>query len=66
MKTKRPVLIKGPVDRTLTERERQVTQMIAEGLTNEGIGKALKIATKTVEAHRANIYRSCRSRIRHN
>lgn len=50
-------LARGPVDRLPTARERQVAQMIADGLSNEDIASKLKIATKTVEAHRANLYK---------
>lgn len=39
----------------LTERERQVLQLIAEGLNNKDIAKALKLSLKTVLAHRNNI-----------
>ena len=38
---------------TLTGRERQVVQLIAEGHTNKSIAKVLGISLKTVEAHRA-------------
>jgi len=40
---------------TLTPREREVLQLIAEGLSNQGIGDELVISVKTVEAHRAHI-----------
>ena len=36
---------------TLTERERTVLQLMAEGLTNTGIGKRLYLSERTVEAH---------------
>jgi two-component system, NarL family, response regulator NreC len=39
----------------LTVRERQVLQMIAEGMTNAAIAEKLVISTRTVEAHRANL-----------
>jgi len=39
---------------TLTPREREVIQMVAEGLTNRGIGENLGISHRTVEIHRAN------------
>ena len=39
----------------LTPREREVLQLVAEGLTNSGIAKALSITVKTVEKHRANL-----------
>ncbi|AGH50306.1 MULTISPECIES: response regulator [Sphingomonadales] len=39
---------------TLTQREREVVQLIAEGRTNKEIGHALHISVKTVETHRAS------------
>ncbi len=45
-----------PVD-VLTPREREVLQLIAEGLTSKAIGAKIGIALKTVETHRANIIR---------
>ncbi|NIM98745.1 MAG: response regulator [candidate division Zixibacteria bacterium] len=39
----------------LTDREREVLQLIAEGYTNREVAKALFISVKTVEAHRAHI-----------
>jgi two-component system, NarL family, response regulator NreC len=42
-------------DGQLTEREREVAKLIAEGLTNQEAGERLGISTKTVERHRANI-----------
>ncbi|MDA0365166.1 MAG: response regulator transcription factor [Chloroflexi bacterium] len=39
----------------LTNREREVLQLIAEGLSNQAIGEELVISVKTVEAHRAHI-----------
>ncbi|MGW4898686.1 LuxR C-terminal-related transcriptional regulator [Kitasatospora sp. NPDC004240] len=44
----------GPVD-SLTERERQVLALMAEGLTNPAIGERLQLSPKTVETHVANI-----------
>ena len=40
---------------TLSNREREVLQLIAEGFTNREVAKQLFIAVKTVEAHRAHI-----------
>lgn len=40
---------------TLTEREREVLQLAAEGHTNAAIGKRLFISPRTVEVHRANM-----------
>jgi DNA-binding NarL/FixJ family response regulator len=42
---------------TLTNRERSVVQLIAEGHTNKAIGRLLNISLKTVETHRAAIMR---------
>jgi DNA-binding NarL/FixJ family response regulator len=42
---------------TLTNRERSVAQLIAEGHTNRKIGTILGISVKTVETHRAAIMR---------
>lgn len=41
----------------LTDREREVLQLIAEGYTNREVAKSLYISVKTVEAHRAHIMR---------
>jgi DNA-binding NarL/FixJ family response regulator len=40
---------------TLTAREREVLQLIAEGRTNQKIADELVISVKTVEAHKAHI-----------
>jgi two-component system, NarL family, response regulator NreC len=40
---------------TLTPREREVFQLVAEGRTNNGIAQELNISEKTVEKHRANV-----------
>jgi len=42
---------------TLTERERLVLQMAAEGSSNPDIAKKLFISPRTVESHRANFMR---------
>jgi len=39
----------------LTPREREIVQLVAEGRSNKEIAVTLKISTKTVEAHRANM-----------
>jgi DNA-binding NarL/FixJ family response regulator len=40
---------------SLTERERQVLQLIAEGLSSKEIASKLGVSLKTVESHRANL-----------
>jgi two-component system response regulator NreC len=40
---------------TLTAREREVMQLVAEGHTNSQIAKLLNISLKTVKAHRSNL-----------
>ena len=40
---------------TLTQREREVLKLLAEGYTNKEIGDFLHISVKTVEKHRANL-----------
>jgi DNA-binding CsgD family transcriptional regulator len=40
----------------LTEREREVLQHVAQGLSNKQIGKSLVISNRTVQAHVANIF----------
>jgi DNA-binding NarL/FixJ family response regulator len=39
----------------LTNRERGVVQLIAEGQTNKGVAKLLDISLKTVETHRSHV-----------
>jgi two-component system response regulator NreC len=39
----------------LTQRERQVLQLIGEGMTNKEISRQLGMSVKTVESHRANV-----------
>ena len=41
---------------TLTEREREILQLLAEGLSNKGIASKLYLSVRTVEGHLANIY----------
>ena len=46
----------------LTPRQKQVVQLIWEGLTNREIAKRLRIQMSTVEAHRAMIMTRLRVR----
>ncbi len=47
----------GQVFRTLTPREREIVQMLAEGKSNKEIASRLSISVKTVETHRATVMR---------
>jgi DNA-binding NarL/FixJ family response regulator len=40
---------------TVTQREREVLKLLAEGNSNKKIGEYLNISVKTVEKHRANL-----------
>jgi DNA-binding NarL/FixJ family response regulator len=42
---------------TLSGREREIVQLLAEGNSNKDIARALKISVKTTETHRSNIMR---------
>lgn len=44
-----------PAFAALTNREREVLQLLAEGKTTRGIAEALCISVKTIETHRRNI-----------
>ncbi len=47
----------GPLD-TLTEREREVLSLVADGLPNKQIGRRLGISEKTVKAHLTSAFRT--------
>jgi DNA-binding NarL/FixJ family response regulator len=52
--------VSGPGTETrplLSQREREIVQLVAEGQSSKEIATALKITVKTVEAHRVNIMR---------
>jgi two-component system response regulator NreC len=49
---------------SLTPREREVLQLIAEGHTNQGIANELYISVKTVEAHKSHIMSKLHARNR--
>lgn len=40
---------------SLTSRERDVVRLIAEGMSNRGIGETLRISTHTVESYRGRL-----------
>ena len=40
---------------TLTDREREILKLVAEGFTNREIAQSLYISVKTVDTHKANI-----------
>ena len=42
---------------TLSAREREIVQLLAEGNSNKDIARALKISVNTAETHRSNIMR---------
>ncbi|MBI3804573.1 MAG: helix-turn-helix transcriptional regulator [Nitrospirae bacterium] len=47
-----PELIRA---RRISEREKEVLQLVAEGYKNREIAKKLQVKVKTIETHRANI-----------
>ena len=47
----------GSVHEILGAREREVLQLLAEGLTSSQIAQRLSVSTSTVETHRRNIMR---------
>jgi DNA-binding NarL/FixJ family response regulator len=47
----------GPLD-ALTEREREVLSLVAEGLPNKQIARRLEITEKTVKAHLTSVFRA--------
>lgn len=49
--TREPIELADP----LTEREREILQLVAEGQSNREIADLLTLSIKTVQAHRANI-----------
>jgi two-component system response regulator NreC len=52
----RAALAKGSVAMdALTQREREVLQLIAEGKTNKEVSRQLGMSVKTVESHRRNV-----------
>jgi DNA-binding NarL/FixJ family response regulator len=49
---------------TLTGREREIVQLVAEGHSSTAIARRLSISARTAEAHRANVMRKLRLRNR--
>lgn len=47
----------SPILAALTEREREIALLVAEGLTNQAIGDRLFISERTVKAHLGSIFR---------
>jgi DNA-binding NarL/FixJ family response regulator len=52
----------GATHTTVTAREREIIQSLAEGRSNKEAAALLRISVKTIEAHRANIMRKLRLR----
>ena len=53
----------GPVpadSSELSEREREVLQLVAAGMSNEKIAEQLFLSTRTVERHLSNVYAKLR------
>jgi DNA-binding NarL/FixJ family response regulator len=46
-----------PPHTALTPREREITQLLAEGKSNKEAASVLGVSVKTIEAHRANLMR---------
>jgi DNA-binding NarL/FixJ family response regulator len=47
--------MRGQASHTLSPREREVVQLLAEGKSNKEVAALLSISLKTVETHRANV-----------
>ena len=47
-------------DGRLTDREREIVQLLAEGRRNKQVAHALGISVETVETHRASIMKKLR------
>ena len=41
----------------LSPREKEIVKLISEGLSSREIADSLNVSPRTIEAHRANIYR---------
>ena len=55
-------LADGVAHESVTAREREIIQLLAEGRSNKEAASTLGISVKTIEAHRANIMRKLRLR----
>ncbi|MHA6492447.1 response regulator [Pseudomonas borbori] len=53
----RKLVKRNPQEDELTPRERQVLLMLAQGLNNKAMARALQISVRTVETHRLSIRR---------
>jgi DNA-binding NarL/FixJ family response regulator len=47
---------------TVTAREREIIQLVAEGQSNKGVAATLGVSVKTIESHRASIMKKLRLR----
>ncbi len=47
---------------SLTDRQKEILRLVAQGHTNREIGEQLDISTRTVEVHRFNLMRRLRVR----
>jgi DNA-binding NarL/FixJ family response regulator len=54
----------GPGLEALSRREEEILRLLAEGMTDRDIGRALTISTRTVETHVSNILRKLDARNR--
>lgn len=54
-RARRQASVEGPIDMSLTNREKDVLELIAQGDTNAQIAEALCISTNTVKIHVRNI-----------
>ena len=48
---------KSPPRQRLTEREREIMRLLAEGKSNKEVADVLRVSVRTAETHRANILR---------
>jgi DNA-binding NarL/FixJ family response regulator len=49
--------VPGTIRDRLTSREREIVQLLAEGMSSKEVASSLSISVKTAETHRANIMR---------